>query len=97
MSAETTPETTAITAAELVLHETGWFARADLEWSDLRGILHDLNEAGLLATTPALPTREQIAKAIDDSLKAEGITWNTPEVWHAQADAVLALFGGQES
>lgn len=44
--AETTTATTE--DAEEVLHGAGWFARADLDPRDLRGILHDLADAGLL-------------------------------------------------
>ena len=34
--------------AEKVLHDAGWFARADIEPATIRGILHDLADAGLL-------------------------------------------------
>ena len=44
--AETTTATTE--DAEEVLHGAGWFARADLDPRDLRGILRDLAEADLL-------------------------------------------------
>src|SRR5690625_1710253 len=54
--AETTTAT--IEDAEEVLHGAGWFARADLDPRDLRGILHDLADAGLLATARTATTED---------------------------------------
>lgn len=91
--AETTTATTE--DAEEVLHGAGWFARADLDPRDLRGILHDLADADLLATARTLPTREELSTLILSFLKPpkhSGGSWTlNPD---DAADAVLALFRG---
>lgn len=91
--AETTTATTE--DAEEVLHGAGWFARADLDPRDLRGILHDLADADLLATARTRPTREELSTLILSFLKPpkhSGGSWTlNPD---DAADAVLALFRG---
>ena len=63
-----------------------------------------LHERGLLATTPALPTREQIAFEIltaqHSAESADFFRFEGASPWRLTldaADAILALFGAQES
>lgn len=63
--------TSTIKDAEEVLHDAGWFARADLDPRDLRGILHDLADAGLLATARG---RAETTTATDEDAALDAAT-----------------------